>query len=66
MEPLKLQGPHYIFCGTPVEKHWPTFSGALVNATVLTSLLKSFAGKKCFSRGVLIANTGRFLRFFSP
>jgi len=41
-----------------------TFSGALVNATVLTSLLKSFAGKKCFSRGVL-ANTGRFLRFFS-
>ena len=44
---------------------WPTFSGALVNnATVSTLLLKSFAGKKRFSRGVL-ANTARFLRFFS-
>ena len=42
----------------------PTFSGALVNATVLTLLLKSFAGKKCFSRGVL-ASTARFLRLFS-
>jgi len=42
----------------------PTFSGALVNATVSTLLLKSFAGKKRFSRGVL-ANTARFLRFFS-
>ena len=31
---------------------------------VLTLLLKSFAGKKSFSRGVL-ANTARFLRFFS-
>jgi len=27
-------------------------------------LLKSFVGKKCFSRGVL-ANTARFLRFYS-
>ena len=67
---FKTHGPHYMFCGTlqfpgtPVEKHWPTFSGALVNATVLTLLLKSFAEKKCFSSGVL-ANTGRFLRFFS-
>jgi len=42
----------------------PTFSDALVNATVLTLLLKSFAGKKSFSHGVL-ANTARFLRFFS-
>jgi len=42
----------------------PTFSGALVNATVSTLLLKSFAGKKRFSRGVLI-NIARFLRFFS-
>ena len=41
-----------------------TFSGALVNATVLTFVLKRFAGKKHFSGGVL-ANTGRFLRFFS-
>ena len=39
-----------------------TFSGALVNATVLTLLLKSFARKKRFSRGVL-ANTARSLRF---
>jgi len=34
-----------MFCGTPVEKHWPTFSGALINATVflhccLNALLK--------------------------
>ena len=42
----------------------PTFSGALVNTTVLTLLLKSFAGKKRFSRGVL-ADTARFLRFVS-
>jgi len=34
------------------------------NAIVFfTLLLKSFAGKKLFSRGVL-ANTARFLRFF--
>ena len=61
-KPLKLTEPHYTFCGTPVEKHWPTFSGALVNTTILSLLLKSFAGKKHFSRGVL-ANTVRFLRF---
>ena len=42
----------------------PTFSGALVNATVLTLLFKSFAGKIRFSRGVS-TNTARFLRFFS-
>jgi len=41
-----------------------TFSCCLVNATVWTLLLKSFAGKKRFSRGVS-ANTARFLRFFS-
>jgi len=41
-----------------------TFSGALINATVWKLLLKSFAGKKRFSRGVS-ANTARFLRFFS-
>jgi len=34
----------------------PTFSGALVNATALTLLLESFAGKKTFNRGVF-ANT---------
>ena len=43
--PVTLTEPHYTFCGTPVEKHWPTFSGALVNTIVLTLLLKSFAGK---------------------
>jgi len=48
----------------PLSWFSPTFSGALVNATVSTLLLKSFAGKKRFSRGVL-ANTARFLRFFS-
>jgi len=42
----------------------PTFSGALVNATFVTLLLKSLARKKRFSRGVL-ARTARFLRFFS-
>jgi len=41
-----------------------TFSGALANATFLTLLLKSFVGKKRFSRSVL-TNTPRFLRFFS-
>ena len=40
----------------------PAFSGTLVNATVLTLLLKSFA-EKSFSRGVL-ANTARSVRFF--
>jgi len=41
-----------------------TFSGALVDTTVLTLLLERFADKKKrFSRGVL-ANTVRFLRFF--
>jgi len=24
MEPLKLTGPHYMFCGTPAEEHWCT------------------------------------------
>ena len=62
--PVTLSEPHYTFCGTPVEKQWPTFSGVLVNTTVLMLLLKSFVGKKCFSRGVL-ANTARFLRFYS-
>ena len=33
-EPLKLTEPHYMFCGTPVEKHRLTYSVALVNATV--------------------------------
>ena len=60
---LLHQWTHYMFCGTPVEKHWPTFSGVLVNTTVLMLLLKSVAGKKCFSRGAL-ANTARFLRFY--
>jgi len=32
-EPSKLTETHYMFCGTSIEKHWPTFSGALVNAT---------------------------------
>jgi len=42
----------------------PTFSAALVNATVLTLLLKMLCWKeKRFSRGVL-ANTARFLRLF--
>jgi len=39
------------------------FKGALVNATALTLLLESFAGKKRFNRGVL-ANTARSLHFF--
>jgi len=42
----------------------PAFLGTLVNATVLTLLLISFAEKKRFNRGVL-ADTARFLRFFS-
>jgi len=41
-----------------------TSAGALVNATVSTLLLKSFAEKMLFSRGVL-ADADRFLRFFS-
>jgi len=49
----------------PISWFSPTFSGALVNATVLlTLLLKSFTEKKRFSRSVL-ANTARFLRFLS-
>ena len=46
LTPVTLTEPHYMFCGTPVEKHWPTLSGVLVNTTVLMLLLKSFAGKK--------------------
>ena len=42
----------------------PTVSGALVNATLLTLLRKSFAEKKRFRHGVL-ASTARFLRLFS-
>ena len=42
----------------------PIFSGALVNATVLTLLFRNVAVKKRFSRGVL-ANTARFLRISS-
>ena len=42
----------------------PTFLGALVNVTVLTLLLKSSAEKKTFQSRRL-ANSARFLRFFS-
>ena len=65
---LKTHGTPHVFRNptvprNPCWKELTYISGVPVNTTVLMLLLQSFAGKKCFGRGVL-ASTARFPRFF--